>query len=564
MHSDRGAAHSNSPPGDELPTRGLGGVWAGMRLVGLWTLVSRILGLARDMVMAACFGNSAVLDAFTVAFRIPNMARRLFGEGALTAVFLPSLVRSIEKHGQTAGWKLASSMLVHLSLGLTGLVIAGEVFLGLLLLLIPMGDEGRLLIGLTSVMLPYLILICLAAQVSSILHGFDQFGWPAFLPIILNTVWIACLAVIVPSFESQVIRVYLVAVSIVLAGFLQLLFLLPRLRRLGFRFLPADSDVRQRVRQILRAMLPVLIGLSITQFNTLADSLIAWGLTGVPDDSPLHLEPGTASALYFGQRLYQFPLGVFGVALGTALFPRLSRHAARSDMLSLRNDLSLGLRLVIGIGLPASLGLVLMAEPLTSLLFVRGAFTSEDGRNTAAMIAAYGTGVWAYCGLLIVTRAYYALDDRTTPLRIGLMAVAVNLPLNFLLIVVVGAPGLALATAATAALQVVLATWFVQRHVAKLQWAALGLCLLRAAVATSVMGAVCGLVLWLLPADASLGWQGLRVVVPVCVAGAAYFAVAHLLGLHEWKLLVWRTADVAGTPHDLEADGSQRGDIDAI
>jgi len=563
MHSDRGAAHSNSPPGAEPSSGDLGSVWAGTRLVGLWTLVSRILGLARDMAMAACFGNSAILDAFTVAFRIPNLARRLFGEGALTAVFLPSLVRDIANHGQAAGWKLASAMLVQLSLGLTGLVIACEVLLGLVLLLIPIGDDGRLLMGLTAVMLPYLILICLAAQVSSILHGFDQFGWPAFLPIVLNTVWIACLVVIVPSVDSQLTRVYLVAASIVLAGFLQLLLLLPRLRRLGFRFLPADADVRRRVRQILQAMWPVLIGLSITQFNTLADSLIAWGLTRVPEGTPLHLEPGTASALYFGQRLYQFPLGVFGVALGTALFPRLSRHASRGDMLPLRNDLALGLRLVIGIGLPASLGLVLMAEPLTALLFVRGAFTSEDGRNTASMIAAYGTGVWAYCGLLIVTRAYYALDDRTTPLRIGLMAVAVNLPLNFLLIAFLGASGLALATAATAALQVLLAAWLVQRHVTKLPWAALGLCVLRSTLATSVMGVVCWLCLWLLPADPMLGWQALRVVMTVCVSAAVYFAVAHLLGLHEWKLLVWRRADVAGHGQGVLAEAAGSGDLDA-
>jgi putative peptidoglycan lipid II flippase len=347
-----------------------------------------------------------------------------------------------------------------------------------------------------------------------------------------------------------------------LAGVLQLLFLLPRLRRLGFRFLSADAIVRRRVRQILQAMLPVLVGLSITQFNTLADSLIAWGLTSVPVDSPIHLESGTASALYFGQRLYQFPLGVFGIALGTALFPRLSRHAARDDMHSLRDDLCLGLRLVVGIGLPASLGLVLLAEPLTSLLFVRGQFTIADGRATAAMIGCYGTGVWAYCGLLIVTRAYYAVGDRTTPLSIGLFAVAVNLPLNFLLIFVVGSRGLALATAGTAALQVALATWCVQRHVGKLPWRSLGLCALRAVVATTAMGLVCWWLLLRLPHDSSLWRQGLRVVVPLCVSAGTYFTAAHLLGLHEWKLLVWRTGGAVESPQtesaaDASSDGSE-------
>ena len=545
MDCDSGTTANNVPPDPSPATQDLRNVWAGMRLVSLWTLLSRILGLVRDMAMASCFGNAAVLDAFTVAFRVPNMARRLFGEGALTAVFLPSLVSELEDRGPQAGWKLASCMLTRLMLGLTVVVVVGELVLGAMLLAWPMGADGELLIGLTAVMLPYLILICVAAQIGSILHGFDQFGWPAFLPVILNTVWLACLAVIVPHFISPITRIYWVAASIVVAGVLQLLFLFPRLRRLGFRFVSADANARRRVKQILQAMLPVLFGLSITQFNTLADSLIAWGLTSVPDDSPLHLETGTASALYFGQRLYQFPLGVFGIALGTALFPRLSRHAARQDMRSLQSDLCLGLRLVIGIGLPASLGLVLLAEPLTSLLFVRGEFTVADGRTTAGMIACYGTGVWAYCGLLIVTRAFYAVDDRITPLRIGMFAVAVNLPLNFLLIVAVGSRGLALSTAGTAALQIAGAAVCVQRHVGNLPWLELGSCVMKSATATLFMGLVCWGLLSILPATEDLWTQSLRVALPLCVSAGVYFAAAHWLGLHEWKLLLGR-----GEHHD--------------
>ena len=409
--------------------------------------------------MAMLFGNGMVMDAFSVAFRVPNLSRRLFGEGALATAFLPVFIREMEQHDKTSAWKLASAVLTLLGVTLCGVVLLGEVLLWGISSLWDIGTEGRLLIGLTAVMLPYLILICLAAQVSAVLHAFNHFTWPALLPVLLNLVWIAAIWLLAPWWESTSSQVYMIAVCILVGGCLQLLAPLPTLFRLGFRYDSAWRSAQSKVTEIGKAMGPILIGLSVTQFNTIADSLIAWGFAQ-PEGGPLQMNlpgspeypvtAGTASALYFGQRMYQFPLGVFGVALGTVLFPLLSRHAERGRLDKLREDLSLGLRLVICIGLPASAGLVLLANPLTALLFQHGAFDAEDARQTANMISAYGTAVWAYCGLLIVHRGYYAVGDRKTPLYVGLAAVVLNLVLNLTLIWFLGGQGLAIATAVAA------------------------------------------------------------------------------------------------------------------
>ena len=280
-----------------------------MRVVGLCTLVSRILGLVRDVGMAALFGAGPILDAFTVAFRVPNLARRLFGEGALTAAFLPAFVREREQQGDDSAWKLASAVLTTLCVSLSAIVLIGEATLGGIRLLFDTGPEANLLIGLTAVMLPYLVLICLVAQVSAILHGLGHFFWPAMLPAVLNIVWIASIWLIAPVADSKTSQIYLISSCILTAGFLQLATPLPTLRKLGFVYRWDWKSTRAQVFQIVRSMLPVIVGLSITQLNTFADSLIAWGLAAPAPGSPEGIvgktvgypfETGTASALYFG------------------------------------------------------------------------------------------------------------------------------------------------------------------------------------------------------------------------------------------------------------------------
>jgi putative peptidoglycan lipid II flippase len=240
--------------------------------------------------------------------------------------------------------------------------------------------------------------------------------------------------------------------------------------------------------------------------------------------------------------MYQFPLGVFGVALGTVMFPLLSRHAQRGDFDELRRDFLLGLRLVVVVGLPASVGLVMLADPLTDLLFRHGNFDQEDALQTARMIRAYGIGVWAYSALLIVNRGFYAVGDRATPLRVGLLSMVLNLILSFALIWPLGGQGLAIATAVTAMLQIVLVTWAFQWQAGRLEWRILGNTILKTSAATFLMGLSC----WgsgLLLKEWQLTSRLLNVVAPVGLSMLAYLAAACLLKMDELAILLRRGKD---------------------
>lgn len=532
---------------------------SGLRLVGICTLLSRLLGLARDIGMATLFGNNAIMDAFSVAFRIPNLARRLFGEGALTAAFLPVFVREKEQNGLQAAWKLASSVFAALTVFLCLLVLCGESLLGTLSLYGNFSDEAELLILLTAMMLPYLILICLAAQISAVLHAFDRFLLPALLPVLLNVTWLIGLWFAVSYEESPVAQIKIVAWCIVIGGLLQCLAPLPALFRLGFRYRFCWDETKSSVNEIGRTMLPIILGLSITQLNVLADSLIAWGfsapsvtdsaatITAATNSFDYPLSAGTASALYFGQRMYQFPLGVFGIALGTVLFPLFAKHAQAGQHEQLRKSLSYGLRLVLCIGIPASVGLMLLAEPLTVLLFQHGAFDSADTQQTAGIIRCYGAGVWAYCGLLIIHRAFYAIGDRQTPLRIGLITVAINLLLNLTLIWWWAGQGLATATAIAAVIQLILIAQRIQSHIGSLDWKSIGKTALQTIIATAAMSAATQLTSYSLSEiPDSFNTRFLQLVIPLTTALATFAITAHFIGLTEFQQLIKRKTSSDG------------------
>jgi len=367
------------------------------------------------------------------------------------------------------------------------------------------------------------------------------------VPVILNLFWLATIWLVDPWFEpDQAAQAYALAVCIVIAGVMQLGLQLPTLRRLGFRFDRRWQAVRPAVGEIMRAMLPVTLGLSITQINTVLDRLIALAFTRPADGSAgwltaaglsYPLLPGAVSTLTYGERIYQFPLGVFGVALGTVLFPLLSRHAARGEIDRVRADLSLGLRLVLAIGIPASAGLVITAEPLTRLLFQHGRFTADDSARTAGILVAYGAGVWAYCGIPVLYRGFYAVGERNLPVRLGLGAVGLDLALNLSLIWPLAERGLALSTAISATVQVALLAWLIQGRVGQLDWGRIGATAVRALVASAAMSAVCLAALRLIPAGGSTMGDAAALVIAILLAVATYFAVAQWLKLEEPAML---------------------------
>ncbi len=520
-----------------------------LRVVSLCTILSRVFGLLRDQAMGAIFGAGPILDAFTVAFRLPNLARVLLGEGAMTTAFLPVFVKELNEKGRESAARMTWAVFVVLMAVLCGGVIVAEGLLWSLDLLFVLSDQAKLLRNLTALLLPYVILICLAAQLSAVLNALGKFLWPALVPVVLNVAWLVALWCLVPLWPDATSQIYVTALVVVVAGGLQLLFPLPALSHSGFGYRGDWRGALDRVWKIARDMLPVVIGLSITQLNAVLDSLIAWGFTQPAGGGPLMplpgspaypLTEGTATALYLGQRLYQFPLGVFGVALGTVLFPLLTAHAQRGETDKLRADLSLGVRLVLAIGIPASVGLMLVAHPLATLFFQYGKFDAEAARQTGDMIACYGSGVWAYCGLLILQRGFYATGDRLTPMYVGLGALLLNLALNVSLIWPLGGRGLAIATALVAAIQCLATAWLLQRRVGSLRWSEIGATFTKTAIAAGAMAVVCWLLLQALATADGYGLtsRGIKLVLPLAVGTVTFLVVAWLVRLPEpWLLL---------------------------
>jgi putative peptidoglycan lipid II flippase len=509
---------------------------AGLVHVSSLTFLSRNLGLVRDSAMAAAFGNGPVLDAFTVAFRLPNVTRRLFGEAAFSTAFLPVFVRELRDGGRDAGWKLATAILVVTAAAVTAVTVIAEIVL-LACWSATDSAETALLLGLTATLFPYQIFLCVAAQAAAVLHAYSRFALPAMLPILGNIVWLVVLAIVMTAYTDDVTRVYAMSGGVVLAGGMQFLTTLPALRWLGFQFSWDWPAARSRVWEIAIAILPVLAGLSVTELNSLADGLFAWLLTAPADAVSVDrlrypLEPGTAAALYLGQRLYQFPLGVFGVALGTVLFPQFARHAAAGRNDDLRDDLTLGLKLSLAIGIPASAGLMLMARPLVDALFRHGQFDASDATQTAAAIVGYGAGVWAFIALLIANRGFYAVGDRKTPLKAGMISTAANVVMSLALAWPFGGVGLALGTSLAAALQVLLSLKALKGHDLSPNLRRLAMTAFKSLAATAVMAVVCVLL-------RQIGWsrdpvgRALALIAPVIGGGVAYFAAARFFGLTE-------------------------------
>jgi putative peptidoglycan lipid II flippase len=521
----------------------------GARVTSLGTMASRVLGMIRDMATAALFGMShgGVMDAFVVAFRIPNTFRRLFGEGALAASYLPVLAAELEA-GRAQAWRLTSVMLATLALLLAGVVLVIEIGCGLMGLVWGHVPGMSLVLGLTAVMMPYMLFICMAAQAAATLQALGHFSIPALAPTMLNLCWLGGVWLVAPWFADKHQQAFAVAGAVLVSGVLQLVMQLAMLRRFGFRFDYDWAAARPAMRQIATAMLPMTLGLAVTQLNTLVDSLIAWGLAAAPGESEwigwlgsavrYPLRQGAAASIYYGERLYELPLALLGIAVATAIYPLLSRHAARNDHRALAADLTLGLRLVLFLGLPASAGLVLLAEPLSRLLFQHGQFTADDALRASRVIACYACGVWAYCASPVVVRGYYALGDRATPVWTGLWMVGLNLVLNLTLIWWLAECGLAVATTMAAIVQAVILTFRFSRFQIALDWPALAGTGLRALLATGAM-TVAGLAaLAAAPGGLSVPARLAQVAFPLLAAVGVYFAVYRLLGGRELGMLL--------------------------
>lgn len=549
-------------------------LFSSARLIALCTLVSRVTGLLRDMLMAYAFGLSWVQDAFNYGFLVPNLFRRLFGEGALTAVFVPTFTKTLETAGRPAAWRLLAQTLSVLVVALTGVTILIELAVCVAWWLSPEGDPQRagaqrLLLGLTAVMLPFMLFVCVLALFAAILNCVGRFVPGALASVVLNLTMIAGIAFFGPWWGGDLVRsVYGIAASVVLAGALQLVFILPFLRAegvaLGWEWAPRSPEVRR----MIGLMGPVAVGQGLLLLSTWLDVQIAILLThvhGGPERGTLlglsfayPLQEGAVSAVTAAQRLYQFPLGVLVISLATAALPSFSRLAARGDYAAWAGQVRETLRLAVFEGLLAACVMVTVATPIVRLLFEYGRFDEADTRRAAYVLACYGFGMWAFCAQHIVLRAFYSLGDVRTPLRVS----AVLLPLNVAItLALVWLPGVreaafAISSAVTSGLAVVAGLLILQRRThAPLLTAGAGRAL-AAMLAAAVAG---GLAAWLLapwvaplPDGALFGGAGAdagaatalgraaEAGVLILAGGGVYVGVSALLGLGEARLLLRR------------------------
>lgn len=507
----------------------------------------------RDMATTSLLGlsGSAVMDAFVLAFRVPNLFRRLFGEGALAAAYVPVLAEALERRRDEA-WRVTRGMTVWLTMVLGAVVIVGEAACGVVAWSAAGEPRTVLLAGLTAVMLPYLLFVSVAALWAGTLQALGHFTWPALAPTLLNVVWLAAAWWVAPAVAAErESQAYVLAGAIVVAGLAQAAALVPPLRAFGFRWLPPTTTSRADCGRIVAALSPAILGLAVTQLNTLVDSLVAWVLARPPEAGPTArwlggvaypLEQGAGAAIYLGERLYQFPLGLLGLAVATVIFPALSRHAARGQRDLLRHDLTAGLRLVLFLAVPAGAGLVLLAEPIVVLFFVGGAFTLDDAGRVAAAIRMYGLGVAPFCAAPVLVRGFYAVGDLQTPLRVAWWIMALNLAANLALVWPLAEAGLALATTLAGTAQSVLLAAMLRRSLGALDGPALARTAWQTAAATAAMSVAVGGVVAGLPPAVERATAATHVGLAVAAALAVFFAVAWVVRADELRLLAGRFA----------------------
>lgn len=520
--------------------------------MSLLTMASRVLGVVRDAALAFALGTSMPMDAFSVAFLIPNLFRRLFSEGALSAAFLPVFTGLDEQGDRQAAQRLANLAITLLVAILAALVLAGE---GVILVWHALGDPSPrlgLTLGLTAVMLPFAIGICLVGLLQAILNVRGHFAMPAAAPALLNVLVIAAAVLAAPLVgDSKVARVYVVAASVLAASVAMVAVQVPMLRRHGLHYRPAWDLASPHLRQVASLMLPMMLGLGVVQLNVLMDRVIALGLSGsIGADgraiTEFHLlgrtiaypmRQGAASVMYYAQHLYQLPMGVFVVAIGTAIFPALSRHAHHGDHRGLAETLNRGLRVATFIALPCTVGLMLVAEPLVRVMFERGRFSPDDTPRVAMLTCVYTAGLAGYAALHLVTRAFFALKETRLPVKLSAAAAGLNLVLNLVLIWPFGVQGLALATVIAAAAQVLALVLLLRRRIGRLGLRRYVAGLLRTSLATGAMAAAA----WAaMRAAAWTGWEGdstrqavVTVVAGVVSGAAAFVAAARLMRMSE-------------------------------
>ena len=495
----------------------------GILTVGGWTMGSRLLGFLRDILIAALAGTGPVADAFFVANKLPNMFRRLFGEGAFNAAFVPEFTGLLTTEGPDAARGFAQEAMSVLAFWLFGLTVLGEIFMPALMHVLAPGfseDPAKfaLAVDLARITFPYLILICLTALLSGVLNGLDKFAAAAAAPLLYNVASIAAMLLLTPYVPTVG---HALAWGVSAAGVAQLALLVWATHRAGMPFRLPRPRLTPNMRILLRRMAPGLIGASAMQLNQAVDVIV----------SSL-LPPGAISLLYYADRVNQLPLGTIGAAVGTALLPLLSRQVRGPDPAAAIATLNRALEFALVLTAPAALALMVAGYPIMAVLFERGAFGLHAAALSSQSLAAYALGLPAFVLVKVLAPAFFARGDTTTPVRIGLITLALNFALNLALFIPLQHVGPALATSLAAIFNVGALAVMLRRRGYLVEDARLIRRLPRIGAAALVMAAT----LWGIrhagfePAEMARGvrWAGLAALVGAGML--AYAAAGQALG----------------------------------
>jgi putative peptidoglycan lipid II flippase len=517
-------------------------------IFGLATITSRILGLVRDQVLAFFFGAGDANDAFNVASRIPNLVRDLFAEGAMSAAFVPTFTRQLTLHGRERAWHLASSVINALLLVTGVLVLVGIIFAEPLVRLFAadfseVPGKLELTIYLTRIIFPFLTLVAVAAALMGMLNSLGYFFVPALSPAMFNVaIVVMSLALIPIAPQLGVTPITIVAIATLVGGIGQIVIQWPPLRREGFRYQPVLDFRDEGLHRVLLLMGPGTIGMAATQINVFVNTVLATG-EGT----------GAVSWLGYAFRLMYLPIGLFGVSIATAATPAISRMVAEQDFGRIRSTLANALGLMLFLNIPATVGLMILAEPIVAVIFQHGEFTAADTVATARALQLYAIGLVGYSIVRIISPTFYALQRSRIPVMVSAASVVVNVGLNLSLVRVMGYRGLALGTSITALINASVQLWLLRREINGLEGARIASSTSRTIAAAAIMGAVTwGAHIGLLHAvpGGSFVLQASRLFVTIVLSLATLVAAAQLLRIPEFgearDLIIGRLKRMAG------------------
>ena len=496
-------------------------------VVSAATLASRILGLAREIIVLKMFGRH-LTDAFYAAFRLPNTFRYLMGEGALSAAFIPVFSDYLRNRSKREAWELASAVMVSLMVVSGAVVILAMICAPWIVRLLLAGfsadpEKFALTVSLTRWMFPYLIFVSLVALCMGILNSLQHFAVPALaqaafnLTVILSTVFLA------PRWGARgQDRIFAVALGVLIGGVVQLGMQIPVLRRKGFFLVVGKVWNHPELRRIVRLIIPALAGLAVYHVNLLIDNLFA-----------SFLPEGSITYLFAANRLIQFPIGTFAIGISTVAFPLMAGYAVAGDMARLKETLNYALRLAFFITIPAAAGLIVLGRPIIQLLYERGEFLLDRSTDpTYWAVLFYALGVFAVGGVSVVVRCYYSLEDTRTPVRIAAIAVTANIILDYLLMGPLRHGGLALAPSIAQCINLGLLLWLLRQKIGRLGLRKIGASVAKILLSTAIMALVAWVVFKAMSRVAlGAGFMGksARAFIPLCAGALGYLATAYTL-----------------------------------